>query len=174
MKKAVRKIWVYFCSIVLLIPCFITLLNVDASENVLEIKDGKNSNKIAELLKQAQQNPNVDVEVIGDDFSITFTDADVYNSVKESQVIPVLKVPRSNGVNKIEGKISSGNFKVYLTKNTLNAIKTFGIGALGKIIPGGAGWLLSGLFTIISADSNFKHGRVFVYQNYRYQYWYNQ
>ncbi|WP_440132561.1 hypothetical protein [Enterococcus faecium] len=94
--------------------------------------------------------------------------------IREFQGIPVSKVPRSNGVNKIQGKISSGNFKIYLTKNTLNAIKTFGIGALGKIIPGGAGWLLSGLFAIISADSNFKHGRVFVYQNYRYQYWYNQ
>lgn len=173
MKKLKRKSWVYFC-LLLLFPCFINLSKVDASENVSEIKNEQHSNNIEELLKQAQQNPNVDVEVNGDDFLIIFTDADVYKSVRESQSIPVSRVFRANGVNKIQGKISSGNFKVYLTKNTLNAIKTFGIGALGKIIPGGAGWLLSGLFAIISADSNFKHGRVFVYQNYRYQYWYNQ
>lgn len=147
---------------------------MSAVENISDIEIVKNTDKIKDLIKGAQENPNIEVEVNGDDFTITFYDTDVYNAIEEFQILPVTSFLRANGVNKIQGKITSGNFKVYLTKNTLNAIKTFGISALGKLIPGGAGWITASLLAIISADSNYKHGRVFVYQNYRYQYWYNQ
>lgn len=169
-----KKTCVYFCSTVLLFPCFMSLDSVGASENVNEISVEQKSNNMRDMLQEIDKNPNVNVEIDGDDFTITFTDSVVYKSVAETQGNPLMIAPMSNGVNKIQGAISSGNFKVYLSKNTLGAVKTFGIGALGKIIPGGVGWLLAGLTSVISADKTFNHGRVFVYQNYRYQYWYNQ
>lgn len=174
MKKGMKKTCVYFCSILLLFPCFISLSKVSAEENVNEVSVEQKSDEMREMLQEIDKNPNYNVEIDGDNFTITFSDAAVFESIADSQDIPVMIAPRSNGVNKIQGALTSGSFKIYLSKNVLTNLKSLGIGAIAKIIPGLPGYVIFAIAGVVTADKEFKHGRVFIYKNFRYQYWYNQ
>ncbi len=90
------------------------------------------------------------------------------------QGYPYYTIARVNGVNKIQGKLTSGNFSVYLTANTLNTLKTTGVSGLAFLLGGGFGFAASTILNLISADRNFKHDRVFVFRGWVHQYWYYQ
>jgi len=61
-----------------------------------------------------------------------------------------------------------------LSSYSINAIRGVGVGAIAKFIPGLPGWLLGSLAGIIAANGAVKHGRVYVYSGFMYQYYYNQ
>lgn len=134
----------------------------------------KQGNNMDAMLEEAKNNPYLDLEIDGDNFTITFTDADVYKAVRESQGLPVTRIPRANGINAIKGKLSSGDFKVYITANTLNVLKGSGASAISYLLGGGYGFVGSTIYNLINSENNFKHGRVFVFKNYQHQYWYSQ
>lgn len=161
----------FMLSIGLLTPIQNVYASQDSSD--LSVENVETSN-IKRLLSEAEANPYLDVQVNGDDFTITFTDADFYKASREFQGLPTNRIPRANGVNKIQGKLTSGNFKVYVTGKTLNAVKNLGAPALGFLLGGGWGFVASSIYSVTQAENNFQHGRVFVYQGFQYQYWYYQ
>lgn len=139
-------------------------LNVQASDYTLE----RRQTNLRDYLEALKKNPNFDVEINGNDFTITFSDSALLSNDSEVQLY------RSNGVNKISGNVLSGSFKVYLTGNALKLIKTTGSGAISSFLGGGLGFAASTIYNIISVESTFTHGRVFVFANYQFQYWYYQ
>jgi len=125
------------------------------------------SEELSSLIEQAKESNFGEVTTNGDTFEITFSDSEF------SQALG-LRSPRTAGRNGIQGKVSSGTFKVYLSSYSINAIRGVGVGAIAKFIPGLPGWLLGSLAGIIAANGAVKHGRVYVYSGFRYQYYYNQ
>lgn len=137
----------------------------------------QNSVDMRETLESLKTNPNVQVSVSGDDFTITFSDSTLYSSAYSNNLInrnSRLVVPYSNGVKKITGNIASGKFKVYLTGNSLRLIKSTGASAISTYLGGGLGFFGSTIYNIITNEKDFSHGRVFVFANYQFQYWYYQ
>lgn len=143
---------------------------IETQNNFTEESKENNSHisqkDLKELLKSAKENPNIHVETNGDDFTIVIPDSLLGNQSNT--------LTRAAGTSKVEGKISSGNFKVYLSKNALNAIRTGGASFVASFIPGFGGKLASFLAGVIASNSPYYHGRVFVYRNHAYQYWYYQ
>lgn len=163
-------------SCLLLVNFAVPVQSVYATQSEVSISTESRieSDDLEEMLEEAKSSPYLDVQIDGDDFTITFTDADFNQASREAQGLPPGRVARANGVNKIQGKLTSGNFKVYLTANTLNAVKNIGGSALSFLLGGGWGFVASSIYNVVKADKNFKHGRVFVYKGFQYQYWYYQ
>ena len=156
---------------------FTTLLF--SSQNVFAEIKNDHSVSTNELVLPAKESPYCEVEIEEDFFTIYISDSEVIEELKKQGYNVELtsnnkRVKRSTGVTKIEGKLSSGNFKVYLSKNMLNTLEKVGPKALSFLLGGLAGFSASVIYDIISADSGFTHGRVFVFKNYLYHYWYYQ
>lgn len=117
------------------------------------------------------------VSIDGDNFIISLSDFGLYKMAKDNGInIPssILSYKsRAAGRTTIIGKISSGNYQIYIKAGHLSALKYAGFGLPGLFggLPGG---VVSMIANIINGGSNFTHGRVFLYQGYRYQYWYYQ
>lgn len=172
--KSIKKL-ILICLPTLLTSVTLTpAITTYAASQSIVTDTGENQYDMQSILKEAEQNPYLVTEIDGDNFTITFTDADVYRAIGELQGIKIIRTPRANGVNKIEGNVVSGKFKVYITGNTLNAVKGVGGSALSFLLGGGLGFVASSIYNIARADNNFKHGRVFVYSGHKYQYWYYQ
>lgn len=171
MKKI--KIFSFFLTFVMLLSIMsnIGLTKAYAKEVYTDESINLDSDSLHDIINQTKNNGFGQLLVNGDDFTILFTDSELLQVLSE----PInTNVFRSNGTNGIQGNISSGNFKVFLSATTINAIRTIGIGTISKVIPGLPGWLISSLAAIIGANNAVKHGRVYVYKGFRYQYSYNQ
>ncbi|OQO70678.1 hypothetical protein BH747_04555 [Enterococcus villorum] len=171
-----KKYMTYFLVSMTLASVATPIVNVSATtgeaDSFVSLKQQENELQLS--LDELKKNPDVTVEVNGDDFTISFNDSTLYNVINSQQSFIFLKTPRAAGVTKIQGKLSSGNFKVYLSKNTLNAVQAVGGSAISWLLGGGWGFIGSSIYNIIRADRNFLHGRVFIYSGFRYQYWYYQ
>ncbi|MGQ4038501.1 hypothetical protein [Streptococcus dysgalactiae] len=87
--------------VILLALCTFSLLtyslslNVQASDYTLE----RRQTNLRDYLETLKKNPNFDVEINGNDFTITFSDSALLSNDSEVQLY------RSNGVNKISGNV---------------------------------------------------------------------
>lgn len=121
-----------------------------------------------ELQDMQENNPYVDVEINGDEFTLTFTDKDVY------EANGLVYRQRAAGTNKVTGNWKTGNVNVYLSAGTLNAVRTIGPSAIAFLVGGAGGFVISQIVNIANSNKSHKHGRVFVYKNFRFSYWYYQ
>lgn len=149
------------------------------SQNVFAEIKNDHSVSTNDLVLLAKESPYCEVEIEEDFFTIYISDSEIIEELKKQGYNVALtsnnkRVKRSAGVTKIEGKLSSGNFNVYLSKNMLNTLEKVGPKALSFLIGGGFGFVASVIYDIITADNGFTHGRVFVFKNYLYHYWYYQ
>ena len=133
----------------------------------VDVNSEMSSEDMIQMLKELEESGFGEVTIDGDSFTLEFSDSELAQKIG-------LPSPRGVGRNGIQGKLTSGNFKIYLTKYSINTLRGLGIGSIGKFIPGLPGWLIQSLGTLIAAHGTVSHGRVYVYSGVRYQYYYNQ
>ena len=145
-----------------------TVLASETNQTETSITPQGGEEFLEELQDMQANNPYVDVEIDGDEFTLTFTDKDVY------EANGLVYRQRAAGTNKVTGNWRTGNVRVYVSAGTLNAVRNIGGSALAFLIGNAGGFVLNQIINIANSNRNHKHGRVFVYQNFRFSYWYYQ
>ncbi len=144
---------------------------IGSSAQAAEINTSITSNIDLEYYKNS---PYFNVTTNGDDFEIVLTQSGLLQYCKDNNLpLPEVSMLRAAGTTAIRGSVLSGTFKVYISKSDLNFIANRGAPAVGLIL-GGLPYFVVGSIITYVAPGNYSHGRVFVYQNYNYQYWYYQ
>lgn len=146
----------------------VTVLASETDQTEISIVSQDSDQFLKELQDMQKNNPYVDVEINGDDFTLTFTDKDVY------EANGLVYRQRAFGTNKVTGNWKTGNVNVYVSAGTLNTVRNIGGSALAFLVGGVGGFVINQIVSIANSNNNHKHGRVFVYQNFRFSYWYYQ
>lgn len=166
-----KKQIILFASLLALSTTVLPTATVLASETQSpEVSTVSQDNEqfLKELQDMQENNPYVDVEINGDEFTLTFTDKDVY------EANGLIYRQRAAGTNKVTGNWKTGNVKVYVSAGTLNAVRNIGGSALGFLVGGVGGFVINQIVNIANSNKSHKHGRVFVYTSFRFSHWYYQ
>lgn len=171
--------------------------NTATSTQIESVMDGKTSKDSLSLSENQQEKINaliqrekdVQTNKANDTTTVTLTDEQLYNILKQSltsdQLDSIQAAKHHAGVSKVvfHGKKKSGNFDLYLSKGMLNFIRGVAIGAgVSAIVAlaGGftgatalAGYVLKKIITqfIKKGSAGFSYGRKFKIRSWKYTGW---
>ncbi|CRH17541.1 hypothetical protein ACN6J9_13550 [Carnobacterium maltaromaticum] len=166
MKRTIKIISIILTAMILVNAFLFSPIVVNASEaeTIQETID----------LEYYKNSPYFSVSSDGNNFEIELTRSGLIQYCKDNNLpLPAPDLARAAGTTKIVGSVFSGTFKIYIKKSDLNFLANRGGAGVSLIFGSLPGFVLSSIIAYI-APGNYSHGRVFVYQNYSYQYWYYQ